>query len=103
MLSSWPIKKVNIYPFFNVYTKLIIKVTHSSQDLSFFFETLEYLTEIRKCHLPSPVHQFLLFIINLPTFPTYIKETLYSFHSFVQLTFILYLLCARSNRYKIPS
>lgn len=79
MVSSWPVKKINIYPLFNVHNKQIIKVTHTSQAL-FFFEILVYLTEIGKCHFPSPVHKFFLFIINLRICPTYIKGNLYPFH-----------------------
>lgn len=31
MVSTWAIKNANIYPLFNVHTKQIIKVTHTSQ------------------------------------------------------------------------
>lgn len=31
MVSSWPIKNVNIYALFNVHTKQIVKVTRASQ------------------------------------------------------------------------
>ena len=48
MVSSWPIKNVNIYLLFNAHSKQIIKVIHTSQASSFSLHVLEYFTEIGK-------------------------------------------------------
>lgn len=98
-VSSWPIKNVNIFVLFNIPTKQIGKITHTSQ-APFLWRSWNSLQKQEDVtFLVSFINSFFKIIIYLPMCPTY--SPLKSFYSFIHLAFILYLLCAGSNRYKI--
>lgn len=77
MVCSWSIKNVNIYLLFNVHTKQIIKVTHTSKD-TFLWKSRNILQRQE-----NVIFLFLLFICQLvlPGLKEFIINSTYSFIS----------------------